>query len=96
MKEAMPCKYGLPLLVLAGVSLVLLANEEFVIGMGLLGVVTLVSVIIGESQFWVEKKFKEEGLQPEYIYRDYVAICERREIDVLSPEEWSRYVRLDY
>lgn len=97
MKEAMPCKYGLPLLVLAGASLVLLANGEFVVGAVLLGVAALVSVIIGESQFWVEKEDKEERqLQPEYIYRDYVIMCKRNERDVLSLEEWSRYVRLVY
>lgn len=96
MKEPMPRKYALPLLVLTVLSLVLLMNEGFVIGMVLLGAVTLASIIIGESQFWVEKEYKKEKLYPEFSYKDYVIMCNRNEREILSPEEWSEYVRLAY
>lgn len=92
----MPCKYALPLLVLTVVSLVLLVNNEFVIGMVLLGTVAFASVIIGESQFWVEKKSEKRGLYPGHSYEDYVIVCKRNEREILSLEEWSEYIRLDY
>jgi predicted lysophospholipase L1 biosynthesis ABC-type transport system permease subunit len=95
-KESMPCKYALSLLILAAVSLVLLVSEEFVIGMVLLGAVAFASVIIGESQFWVEKELKREAFRPESSYKDYVTLCKRNGREILSPVEWCKYVRLVY
>jgi membrane-bound ClpP family serine protease len=94
MKEPMPCKYMFPLLILLVMGIVFLKNEEYVIGMALFVVVMLASVIIGESQFWVKKEPEKEKLYPESSYKDYVILCKRNERDVLSINEWFKYVNL--
>ena len=95
MKEAMPCKYVLPILVLAGLGIVLINEGNLIVGISLLGFATLLSVIIGEGQIWIKKEPEKRQLYPEYSYSDYRILCERNGRKPVSGEEWNRDIRLE-
>ena len=90
-KEPMPCKYMLPILAIVIIGIIDGSN----LGLLLLVVAALISVIVGEGQFWVKEPEKKECLYPEQTYRDYRILCERNGRTPVSGEEWNEYIRLD-